>query len=269
MRVVDRAIPRPCFAPIYPTHETPHPPAARPRLLPPAGRSPAQSPAPAPHHADASAPIAKKDDGAFLKKHEAFLARARSGPIGLLFLGDSITEGWTKAPTLWQERYGRYQPANFGIGGDTTQNVIWRIEHGELDGIQPRVVVLLLGTNNSASHTAAEIAAADAKIVHEIRTRIPAAKVLLLAIFPRGPRANRDGSRDDGVHRMEVIRATNALLAKLDDGHNVRFLDLSARFLGPDGKIPDAIMPEQLHPNAAGYQIWADGMQPLLDEMLR
>jgi beta-glucosidase len=222
---------------------------------------------------DASAPAPVRADDPryryFLDHHASFLQRAKAGPVGLLFLGDSITEGWKHAPDLWTERYQRYQPANFGIGGDTTQGVIWRIAHGELDGIHPRVVVLMLGTNNTATHTAAQIAAADRKIVALIRQKLPGTKVLLLAIFPRGPRKASDGTIEDGVSRMKVIRAVNPELAKLDDGRNVRYLDIGAKFLGPDGKIPDAIMADHLHPTPAGYRIWADAMQPLLDEMLR
>ncbi|MBI4623299.1 MAG: GDSL family lipase [Verrucomicrobia bacterium] len=223
---------------------------------------------------DASAPIAKNDSGAFLQRHEAFLARGKAGPIGVLFLGDSITAGWTRVPHIWEHFYGKFQPANFGIGGDQTQHVIWRIENGELDGIHPKVVVLMLGTNNSGAHTGAEIAAADKKIVGLIRTKIPEAKVLLLAIFPRGPRKDAQGVITDMVaieaaKRMAVIAAANAELAKLDDGKNVRFLDINAHFLGDDGRIPSNIMPDQLHPNAAGYQLWAEAMQPLLTEMIK
>jgi beta-glucosidase len=156
------------------------------------------------------------------------------------------------------------QPANFGIGGDQTQHVIWRIDHGELDGIKPKVVVLMLGTNNTGGHTADEIAAADKKIVELIRAKIPSTKVLLLAIFPRGPRGTEDFAR-----RMSIIDAANAKLAQLDDGKSVRFLNINDRFLGQDGKIPFSIMPDQLHPNAAGYQLWAEAMQPLLLEMLQ
>ena len=219
---------------------------------------------------DASAPMPKKDDGAFLKKHESFLQRGKEGPIGVLFLGDSITAGWTKAPHIWEHYYGKFQPANFGIGGDRTQHVLWRIENGELDGIHPKVVVLMLGTNNSASNTAEEIAAADRKIVQVIRAKIPETKVLLLGVFPRGPRKNAQRVViDDGMKPMAVINAVNADLAKLDDGSNVRYLDISAKFLGDDGRIPSIIMPDQLHPNAAGYQLWAEAMQPLLTEMMK
>ncbi len=131
------------------------------------------APAPAAAPVDAAAPIPKTGNARFFELHEKFLARAKAGPIGVLFLGDSITEGWGKAPHIWERYYGKYDPANFGIGGDQTQHVIWRIENGELDGIHPKVVVFMLGTNNTGSHTAAQIAAADRKIVSMIRDRLP------------------------------------------------------------------------------------------------
>jgi len=246
----------------------------------------AQTPTAAPaKKIDASAPIAKADangviNPGFQKAHESFLARGKAGPIDVLFLGDSITAGWANAARthIWESFYGKNQPANFGIGGDQTQHVIWRIENGELDGIKPKVTVLMLGTNNTSAapsgHTAAEIAAADKKIVELIRAKIPGTKVLLLAIFPRGARKNpqgviTDSAITDAARRTEVINAVNVELAKLDDGKNVRYLDINASFVGQDGKIPFAIMPDQLHPNTAGYQLWADAMKPLLTEMLK
>lgn len=225
-------------------------------------------------HATASDAVEKKDDGVFLKKHEAILARGKSGPVGLLFLGDSITERWRIAPHIWDAYYGKYQPANFGVGGDRTQNVIWRIEHGELDGIAPKLTVLLLGTNNSLDSSAEDIAAADRKIIGMIRARLPSTKILLLAIFPRGPRDPKgnpvtQAGIDDAAKRMQTIAAANRELAALDDGKTVRFLDINAVFLGQDGRIPKTIMPDQLHPGAAGYQLWADAMQPTLEDMLK
>ncbi|HTL69111.1 MAG TPA: GDSL-type esterase/lipase family protein [Lacunisphaera sp.] len=225
--------------------------------------------APTPAAVDASAATPKTGNKRFFELHESFLKRAKEGPIGVLFLGDSITEGWNKAPHIWEHFFGKYQPANFGISGDQTQHVIWRLENGELDGISPKVVVLMLGTNNTGRNTGAEIAAADRKIVEMIRTRLPDTKVLLLAIFPRGPRKDWQGKVEDAVARMEVIRAANAELARLDDGKYVRFLDLNARFLADDGSIPHIIMPDQLHPDAAGYELWAEAMLPLLDQMMQ
>ncbi len=251
----------------------------------------AQTPAPAPapvtsiKKVDASAAIAKTmPDGSpnapFHKSHEAFLARGKAGPVGLLFIGDSITAGWasTARTHIWESYYGQYQPANFGIGGDQTQHVIWRIENGELAGLTPKVTVLMLGTNNTGAaptgHTIAEIAAADKKIVELIRAKIPGTKILLLAIFPRGARKNpqgiiTDSAITDAARRTEIINAVNVELAKLDDGVNVRYLDINASFVGQDGKIPFALMPDQLHPNTAGYQLWADAMKPRLTEMMK
>lgn len=236
---------------------------------------------------DASAPIVKagpdgQPNAGFLRSHESFLARGKAGPIGVLFLGDSITAGWTPAngsrAHIWDAYFGKMQPANFGIGGDQTQHVIWRIANGELDGIAPKVVVLMLGTNNTGpapmGHTAAEIAAADKKIVSLIREKLPNTKVLLLAVFPRGARKDQQGiiqdsAITDAARRTEIINAVNRELAKLDDGQNVRFLNINDVFLGQDGKIPFSIMPDQLHPNTAGYQLWADAMKPLLAEMMK
>lgn len=220
--------------------------------------------------ADPSVAAPKQGSTRFFELHESFLKRAKAGPIGVLFLGDSITEGWTKAPHIWEHYFGRYQPANFGIGGDRTQHVIWRIENGELDGISPKVLVLMLGTNNTGDNTAEEIAAADRKIVRMIRQHLPETKILLLAVFPRGPRNNRDGTPEPWEKRMAIIHAVNADLAKLDSGKEIRFLDINAHFMANDGvTIPNIIMPDQLHPNAAGYQLWAEAIQPTLAEMMR
>lgn len=215
----------------------------------------------------ANVPAPKEGNEAFFKKHESFLARGKAGPIGVLFLGDSITEQWKKVPDIWEKYYGDFRPANFGIGGDQTQHVLWRIEHGELDGINPRVVVLMIGTNNSSIHTGAEIAEANREIVRRIQAKLPRSKILLLAIFPRDPRPERPNA-DHWERRIKAIREANAQLARLDNGKTIRFLDLGPAFLAPDGSIPDEIMPDQLHLTAAGYEIWAKTMQPLLEEML-
>ena len=238
------------------------------------GSAPAATvPAP-PALADASAPIPKTGNARFFELHEAFLARAKSGPIGVLFLGDSITEGWGKAPHIWERYFGKYQPANFGIGGDQTQHVIWRIQNGELDGISPKAVVLMIGTNNSGAHSGEQIADAVKKIVELIRTKLPETKVLLYAIFPRDARRNADGliteaAIADAGKRVAANDRANALLAKLDDGTNVRFYNINSVFLGRDGRIPWTIMPDQLHPTAAGYQRWAEAMEAPLAEMLK
>ena len=260
-----------------------------------AGLTQAATKAAAAKASDPCVPAEKKDaSGKFQKKHEEFLQRGKAGPIGVLFLGDSITEGWGKAPEVWEKFYKQYDAANFGIGGDRTEHVLWRIANGELDGIHPKVVILMIGTNNTSANDADQIAAADKKIVKEIQAKLPETKVLLLAVFPRGPRppavakpapaapgakpakpaapkpvVSAQAMAEDAAKRMAIINAINKELAKLDDGKKVRYLDLGPKFLGADGKIPMDVMPDQLHPNAKGYQIWADAMQPLLAEMLK
>ena len=211
----------------------------------------------------------KHGNPAFFEKHAAFLKRANEGPVGVVFIGDSITQGWGRFPEIWEKAWGKYQPANFGIGGDRTQHVIWRIEEGELDKISPKVAVLMIGTNNTMDDSAKDIAKANRKIVSMIQDKLPNTKILLLAVFPRGPRSMRGGVADPWEMRMDKIRAINADMAKLDNGKSIRFLDLGPKFTSADGTIAHAIMPDQLHLSAAGYEIWVEGMAPLLEEMMR
>lgn len=190
--------------------------------------------------------------------HRRHLERARQGPVGLLFLGDSITQGWN-GNEVWKRFYQPRNAANFGINGDRTQNVLWRIRDGELDGIRPKVVVLLIGTNNLNNATTEEIADGVGAIVAEVRHRLPEAKVLLLGIFPRGRKP--DATR-------EKLGAVNARIARLDDGAHVRFLEIGQVFLEGDGSISREIMPDFLHLSLEGYRRWAEAMEPTLREML-
>lgn len=201
-----------------------------------------------------------KIDPAFLAMHNSFLRRAKAGPVGVLFLGDSITFGWrTRGKSIWDKSFGSYEPANFGISGDKTQHLLWRVENGELDAIRPKVVVLLAGTNNLSS-TPADVPGAVKKIVSAINDRLPTTKVLLVGIFPRGTKAQNPF--------RAKIKIINRELAQLDDGQKIRFLDIGDKFLAPDGSITFKMMPDSLHPTAVGYELWADAMRPLLDEMM-
>jgi lysophospholipase L1-like esterase len=219
-----------------------------------------------PEAADVAAPKLGRDgqlEHHFKMRHELFLARRTAGPIGVLFLGDSITEGWGGGgKAVWDKYYAPLDAANFGIGGDRTEHVLWRIDNGELDGISPKLVVLLIGTNN-IGYPAAEILKADEKIVQEIHDKLPQSKLLILGIFPR---ADKAGSP---VLMQAKIKEVNKGLATLDDGSKTRFLDVGNIFLDADGNIPKEIMKDKLHPTAKGYEIWADAMNPLLTEMLK
>ncbi len=208
-------------------------------------------------------PATRSAPANWMSRHEGFVARAKKGNVDILFMGDSITDNWrSKGSNVWNEYYAPRSAVNFGIGGDRTQHVLWRIENGELDNIHPKVTVLMIGTNNSKSDSPADIAKAIGMIIDGIHAKIPDTKILLLAIFPRNKPV-------DTPEMLDTIHQVNALIAKYDNGGTVRFLDIGPKFLGPDGKVPAEIMADFLHPTAKGYQIWADAMNPTLDEMMK
>ena len=201
-----------------------------------------------------------KIDGAFRAQHEAFLKR-KAEPIGVLFIGDDITAGWNRVgKAVWTKRYAKLDAANFGISGDRTENVLWRIANGELDGIAPKVVILMIGSDNNKD-TATRITAGVTAVVKKINAKLPQSKLLLLGIFPRGVR--------DNDHLRKKMAAVNAELAKLSDGQKTFYLEIWEQFLAEDGSIPKEVMPDALHLTARGYQIWADAMQPTLDALLK
>jgi len=202
--------------------------------------------------------VPKPREGGWINLHRQFVARAKQGKVDLLFLGDSITQGWHENQ-VWKRFYGPRQAANFGIGGDRTQHVLWRIQNGELEGIEPKVVVLMIGTNNASSASDDEIVQGVTAIVEELRKRLPKAKVLLLGVFPRGEKPNAI---------REKLETVNARIARLDDGSHVKFLDIGKAFLNPDGTLSREIMPDYLHLSRKGYRIWADAMEPTLWSML-
>ncbi len=200
-------------------------------------------------------------DGRWMDLHNRFVERAKqakSEKIDLLFLGDSITQGWNNNE-VWKRFYGPRNAANFGIGGDRTQHVLWRIQNGELDGIAPKVVVLMIGTNNAGSASSDQIAQGVTAIVKELRRRLPESKILLLGVFPRGQKPNP--TRDK-------LREVNETISRLDDGSHVKYLDIGKVFLDEDGTISKEIMPDYLHLTLKGYRLWADAMEPTLWSML-
>jgi lysophospholipase L1-like esterase len=186
---------------------------------------------------------------------------AKKGGVDFLLLGDSITDGWRgKAKTIYEEKFGAFKPANFGIGGDRTQHVLWRLQNGELEGITPKLCMLMIGTNNGGD-SADDVAAGITAIVKEIQKKSPMTKVLLLGIFPRGEKPNPGREKNDKV---------NTIVAKLDDGgKTVKYLDIGAKFLGADGVISKEIMPDFLHLSPQGYQIWADAVLPSILELMK
>jgi lysophospholipase L1-like esterase len=197
----------------------------------------------------------------WLAEHDAFVARARNGGIDVLFIGDSITANFTtRGKDVWAREIAPLGTvADFGISGDRTQFVLWRAQNGELDGTGARVVVLMIGTNNLASATPESIARGVAAIVDTVREKLPNATVVLNALLPRGAPADPLRAKTADV---------NARLAALADGVHVRWLDAGAAFVGAGGTISAVLMPDKLHPSAAGYDVWATALRPVLLDAL-
>ena len=200
--------------------------------------------------------------------HQQLLAKARSGGIDLYFLGDSITRRWgaTDYPLFlahWNRTFHGWNAGNFGWGGDLTENILWRLEYGELDGVNPKVIVLLAGTNNVGKEPGDEARVRDVTrglqaIVDACRKKAPAATIVLTAIFPRS----------DNPAVMPTIARINANLAKMADGKSVRFLDVNPRLADAKGALFEGMMVDGLHPSLKGYEVWADGLKPILTELL-
>lgn len=202
----------------------------------------------------------------WVKRHEGFVEQAKHDQINLLFLGDSITDFWLRpgprfGTNIWSKYYAPLHAADFGISGDRVENVIWRIDNGELDGLHPKALVLMIGTNNSRTNSPEQIAEGIKVILDKIQTKCPHTKILLLGVFPR----NRTNDNDA---QIEAPAKINAIISHYAKGRKIRYLDINHAFLGPDGKVPADIMPDFLHPNEHGYQLWADAMNPTLFAMM-
>jgi lysophospholipase L1-like esterase len=226
----------------------------------------------------------------FTNRHAAFVEIAKQGDIDVLFMGDSITDWWRSdgrgfgrrgrrgqpadppaepakegenrpnaGKPVFDKHFGSWKVANFGIAGDTTQGVLWRLQNGEGQGFQPKAVMLMIGTNNTRANSAEEIAEGVKAIVAELRKDFPNAKILLLGIFPR--------ATPDSPLRAK-IKEINAIIARLHDGQHVTYMDIGDKFLAEDGTIPRDVMADALHPTTKGYEIWAAAVKEPLEKMI-
>lgn len=203
---------------------------------------------------------APRGDQWWQNRHESMNKRVAEGNVDLLFIGDSITQGWEGAgKEAWKERFAPRKAVNLGIGGDRTEHVLWRLENGNIKGIKPKLAVIMIGTNNSGSNTSEEIAAGVTAIVEKLKTDLPETKILLLAIFPRGENPENK--------QRKVNEGANAIFAKLADGEHVEYLDIGPKFLDAQGNLSKDIMPDLLHLNPQSYQIWADAIEPQLTKV--
>ena len=207
--------------------------------------------------APANIPLPRDDN-----RHRTFSEIARGATIELLFVGDSITDGWRNAgQPVWDQNWAPLKAANFGIGGDTTQGVLWRMQNGELDGFKAKLIVHMLGTNNLNRNPIDEMVDGNRLIIDEYKKRQPQAKVLLLGIFPRSPEASHPN--------RALIKEANGKLAQLADNKQVFFMDIGEKFLTGDGTLTQEIMPDGLHPNLRGYRIWAEAISGRVKELMR
>lgn len=196
--------------------------------------------------------------------HQQHVRRAARGGIDLLFLGDSITQSWNENP-VWMRYYAPRNAANFGIGGDRTQHLLWRIDHGATQGFEPKVAVVLIGTNNLDANSPEETAAGIQAVVDRLLSRWRETRILLLGVFPRGRTRDDRLESDDPLPEVDRL---NALIAPLGDHPRVTFLDLTPSFLDASGRIPRELMPDFLHLSRKGYRVWAEAMEPTLWRLL-
>jgi len=190
------------------------------------------------------------------KRHERFNEISKAGKAKLVFLGDSITESWENGGKgVWNQYYATREAANFGVSGDRTENVLWRLDHGNFDGLSPKLIVIMIGTNNTGHRKdpAADTAAGVAAILDRLKVKCPDSKVLLLAIFPCGEKADDEG--------RVINDAANTLIEKMADGKRIVYKDIGKVFLDDKGVLKKDLMPDFLHPNEKGYAVWAEAIE--------
>src|SRR5580765_4424563 len=208
--------------------------------------------------------------------HEQLVEKARRGGIDIYFAGDSITRRWGTSDAAyrdlfdnWRRNFFGWNAANFGWGGDTVQNILWRLTNGELDEVRPKVIVLLAGTNNIgaeprhgvAAQVVDEVSSGISAILSVVRQKAPSATVILTGVTPR-----RD--REGGTSLMPTIGAINRKVAALADGRGVRYVDINGRLAEKDGILIGGMTVDGLHLSAVGYQVWADALKPIFAEIL-
>ncbi len=210
--------------------------------------------------ADSSVTPVPRPDDWWQQRNAAVNARVKEGNVDLLMIGDSITHGWESGGLeSWNKYYAKRNAVNMGFSGDQTQHVLWRLENGHLDGITPKLAVIMIGTNNHGGNSAEEIADGVKAIVVKLRAALPEMKILLLAIFPR-----TDVSEENQV---KLQKATQ-LFSTAEEDPMVEFLDINSAFLDREGKLTKEVMPDFLHPNEYGYVLWAHAIEPTIARLM-
>lgn len=209
-----------------------------------------------------------------IARHKLFLTRIEKtkGEGDVIFLGDSITQGWEGQGKIWEQYFGSFKPVNLGISGDQTGHVLWRITTGkELDFLNPRVAVIMIGTNNTGKYTAEQIAGGITTIVEELKTQKPRLKILLLGVFPRGSAKDADKATKIIPASMlnPKIAEINAIISKLHDGKVVFYKDIGKDFLSAEGGLRGDLMPDYLHLSGMGYHVWGKAIKDDIEKLLK
>ena len=193
----------------------------------------------------------------WMGRHNEVNARVQQGNVDLIMIGDSITHHWDKE--VWAKYYEPRNAVNMGFGGDRTQHVLWRLDNGHLEGISPKLAVVMIGTNNSGKNTAEEIADGIIAVCGRVRAKLPKTKILLLAIFPRG---NIDEPK------RTVNAKASEIASKIADGKMIHYMNINDKFLQEDGTLSREIMSDLLHPTKKGYTIWAEAVEAKVIELM-
>jgi beta-glucosidase len=213
----------------------------------------------------ATSPVARDVQKWWMSRHNQKLEEIKKadGKIDLVMIGDSITHFWEKeGKEIFNQFYGKRHALNLGFSGDRTEHVLWRLQNGEVAGINPKLAIIMIGTNNAGhrKEKPEDTAAGIKVILDDLKTRLPETRILLLAIFPRGEKPT-DRTR-------ELNDATNKIIEGYADGKQVIWLDINHVFLTEDGILTKAVMPDLLHPKLKGYKLWAEAMEPVIQNLL-
>ena len=204
-------------------------------------------------------PVARTN-ASWIQRHELMNRQAKQGHIDLIYVGDSIVEHFNKqGKEVWEHYYAGRNALNLGISGDRTEHGLWRLDHGNIDGITPKLAIVMIGQNNGGHNTAEEIAEGVTAVVQRLRAKLPDTKILLLAIFQR---------REKPTPERAVLDKANEIVAKLADGKTVFYMDINHIYVQPDGSIPKSLMYDFEHPTPLGHKVWAEAIEPKVAELM-
>ncbi len=203
--------------------------------------------------------LIQRTDEHHIERHDYFLRFKEQNKIDLLFIGDSLTRRWQEVPHLWEAYFSKYNPANFGVGCDTIQNLKWRMLNGELEGISPKITVLLIGTNNLPMYSAEEVALGIEELVNILQKKLTEPKIVLMGLLPR----DSDDKCDD---YLSIIDDINKRLLNLAKVHNLIFFDIGKMLIDEKNKVNRNILNDGIHMIEPGYKIWGENICPVIEE---